>query len=112
MLISIVEQLNLSGTVNSLARVGYYNGFSNKLSKVVFVDEMVLAFYPVGGTVYITYGQKLGFMFVRVAEYPGLPGEKPPSTVKFDEDIPETKLFQSISIVFFPIIGYDMVCVY
>lgn len=61
MLISVVDQYNVSGTINSQARVLYYDGFSNKARKVVLVDDMILAFYNVGSTMYITYGQKLGY---------------------------------------------------
>lgn len=61
MLISVVDQYNVSGIVNSQARVLYYDGFSNKAVKVVLVDDMITAFYNVGGTVFITYGQRLGY---------------------------------------------------
>lgn len=61
MLISVVDQYNLSGTINSQPRVLYYDGFSNKASKVVLVDSMITAFYNVGSTVFIGYGQKLGY---------------------------------------------------
>lgn len=61
MLISVVQQLNMSANVNSSARVLYYNGFSNKADKVVLVDEMIMAFYNVGAVVYVTYGRSLGY---------------------------------------------------
>jgi hypothetical protein len=61
MLLSIVDELNLSGTLNAQARVGYYDGFSNKLIKVVLADEMITCFYNVGGTLFIGYGQKFGY---------------------------------------------------
>lgn len=61
MLISIVDGLNASGTEYRIARVGYYDGFSNKLSKVVRVDNMITAFKPCGGTLYVCYGNKFGY---------------------------------------------------
>ncbi len=61
MLISIIDGLNASGALNRTARVGYYDGFSNKLLKVVLVDTMITAFYPMGGTMYITYGKNFGY---------------------------------------------------
>lgn len=61
MLISVVDQYSVYDGVNSQARVLYYDGFSNKVSKVVLTDDMILAFYNVGGTVFCTYGQKLGY---------------------------------------------------
>lgn len=60
MLISVVDQYNISSTINSAARVLYYDGFSNKPLRVVLVDTMITAFFPVGGTMYIGYGQNLG----------------------------------------------------
>jgi hypothetical protein len=51
----------VSGTINSQSRVLYYDGFSNKASKVVLVDDMILAFYNVGSTMFVTYGQKIGY---------------------------------------------------
>lgn len=61
MLISIVSQFNISDTIPSVSMVGYYNGYSNKLDKIVIVDDMITAFYPVGGTIFITYGSRFGY---------------------------------------------------
>jgi hypothetical protein len=61
MLLSIANQANASGTVSTQSYVGYYDGFSNKLAKIVIVDEMILAFKNVGGYTYITYGKQLGY---------------------------------------------------
>ncbi len=61
MLISTVGQYNVSGSVNSEARVLYYDGFSNKVLKVVIVDSMVTAFYNVGSMVFVFYGQRMGY---------------------------------------------------
>lgn len=60
MLISIVDGTNASDTLNKTTRIGYYDGFSNKLLKEVITDDLVTAFHPVGGILYITYGQNLG----------------------------------------------------
>lgn len=61
MLISTVEGLNASDTVNKIARVHYYDGLSNKPIKTIIVDEMITAFRPVGATLFIGYGQNLGY---------------------------------------------------
>jgi hypothetical protein len=61
MLISYVGQFNVSGTVNTQARVGFYDGFSNKLSRTVIVEEMITAFPAVEGVQYAAYGQNLGY---------------------------------------------------
>ncbi len=60
MLISTTSTINTSDTVPTLNKVYYYNGFSSQASKVIIVDEMVQAFYTVGGNVYCTYGQNFG----------------------------------------------------
>ena len=61
MLISTTDGLNASDTISKKARVHYYDGFSEKTLKTVVVDEMVTAFWPVGSTLFIGYGQKLGY---------------------------------------------------
>jgi hypothetical protein len=61
MLISTEGFTNISNATERLSKVQYYNGFSNKVDKVVITDEMVTSFHPVGGTVYIGYGQNFGY---------------------------------------------------
>lgn len=61
MLISITEGDNINGTLSVLAKVGLYDGFSSKLIRVVIVDEMVTAMYPLAGVVYMTYGKNFGY---------------------------------------------------
>jgi len=60
MLISIIDGINASDTRFRVSRVGYYDGFSNKLLKVIIVDDMITAFYPVGAIMFIGYSSKLG----------------------------------------------------
>jgi len=60
MLISYIGQYNVSGTINTFAKVGFYDGNSLKLSKTVLVEEMVTAFPVSGGTLYCAYGNNLG----------------------------------------------------
>ncbi len=60
MLISVIGQINLSDTVNSGARIGFYDGFSTQVSRYVQVDDMVTAFAPTEGSLYCSYGQNLG----------------------------------------------------
>ena len=61
MLIATVGQYNLSNQKNSFARVGFYDGFSNKLIRVVTMDDMVTAFPATEGQLYIQYGKSLGY---------------------------------------------------
>ena len=61
MLLSYMGQFNVSGTVATQARVGFYDGFSNKLSRTVLVDEMITAFPTAEGVQYAAYGQNLGY---------------------------------------------------
>lgn len=61
MLISVTLGINYSDSQNQPARVLYYDGFSNKVSRVVEVDDMVMSFHPCGGTVFIGYGNKFGY---------------------------------------------------
>lgn len=60
MLISVIGQINLSDTINSGARIGFYDGFSSQVSRYVQVDDMVTAFAPTEGSLYCSYGQNLG----------------------------------------------------
>ena len=62
MLISTTTLLNISNTLRGICRVLWYDGFSNKPIKSAIVDDMVLAFYSVGGTVFVGYGQNLGYL--------------------------------------------------
>lgn len=61
MLISYIGQYNVSGTINTQARVGFYDGSSNKLSRTVLVEEMITAFPTAGGVQYVAYGRNLGY---------------------------------------------------
>jgi len=60
LLVSVVNGVNASDTKSRTCRVGYHDGFSNKFSKVIIVDDMITAFYPVGSVMYIGYGTNLG----------------------------------------------------
>lgn len=61
MLISTVDGLNYSGALNKVNIIQYYDGVSPQVSKQVICDDMVTSFHPVGGVLYITYGQNLGY---------------------------------------------------
>lgn len=61
MLISTTTQLNSSDSVPTINKVHYYNGSAPQPSKTVTVDDMVTAFYPVGGNIYVTYSNCLGY---------------------------------------------------
>lgn len=61
MLVAYSTAPNASHTNNQRAYVGYYDGYSNKFRKVVPVEEQIESFYTVGSTLYVFYGQNLGF---------------------------------------------------
>lgn len=61
MLIATTTAQNVSDTRTAPAKVHYYNGYSNKTLKTVIVDDIVNAFYPVASTVFLSYGQSLGY---------------------------------------------------
>lgn len=61
MLIATTTAQNASDTRTAPAKVHYYNGFGNKTLKTVIVDDIVNAFFPVGSTVFLSYGQSLGY---------------------------------------------------
>lgn len=61
MLISTTTAQNVSDTRTAPAKVHYYDGVGNKTLKTVIVDDIVNAFYPVGATIYLSYGQSLGY---------------------------------------------------
>jgi len=61
LLIATSSTNNTSDTLPTVNKILYYDGFSNKPSRAVIVDDMVTALYNVGATVYVTYGQNLGF---------------------------------------------------
>ena len=60
MLISTTSTFNVSNTLTAIHKLHWYDGFSNKVSKVVHVDDMITAFYGIGNTVYVGYGLNLG----------------------------------------------------
>ena len=62
MLISTTTNLNVSNTLPSLNKILWYDGFSNKVLKVVIVEDMVLSFNSVGGIVIVTYGLNIGYL--------------------------------------------------
>lgn len=61
MLISTITAPNVNDSTSRTNRVLYYDGFSNKPVKSVIVDEMITGFWTTGGTLYIGYGQNLGY---------------------------------------------------
>lgn len=61
MLIGTVMQYNVSSTINTAARVLFYDGFSNKASRAIIMDDMVTAFPTTAGDLYVAYGKSLGY---------------------------------------------------
>lgn len=76
MLIATSQAINMGDTVNKICKVLLYDGFSNKPIKSVPVDDQITAFYNVGGTVFVFYGNKMGYWngagitFLRVLSIP------------------------------------------
>lgn len=62
MLISTTNNLNISNTLPSLNRVLWYDGFSNKVSKSIIVEDAVLSFRSLGSAVMVTYGLNVGYL--------------------------------------------------
>lgn len=62
MLISTSSSLNISNTLPAVHKVLWYDGYSNKPLKSLIVDDMVTAFYPMGGVIYVGYGRNLGYL--------------------------------------------------
>lgn len=60
LLLSLIGQPNLSDTINSGARVAFYDGFSTQVLRYVQVEDMVTAFAPTEGSLYCAYGQNFG----------------------------------------------------
>ena len=61
-LISTTNSLNISNTFPAIHKILYYDGSSSQPIKMVTVDDMVLSFHPVGGTVFVGYGKNLGYL--------------------------------------------------
>jgi len=61
MLVATVMQYNVSSTINTAARVLFYDGFSNKAARAVIMDDMVTAFPTTAGDLYVAYGKSLGY---------------------------------------------------
>lgn len=53
---------NVSNTLTNQATLNWYDGFSNKVSKTVQVDDQIFAMYSIGNTTYMGYGQNIGFL--------------------------------------------------
>ena len=62
MLISTSNSLDVSNTLPAIHRVLWYDGFSDKTLKSAIVNDIITAFYPHEGIVYVGYGQNLGYL--------------------------------------------------
>lgn len=80
MLISASEGANGSDTLPRQCKIYVWDGFSQKPSRAVIVDDMVTEIYPLGGVVYMFYGQNIGYWngsgitFLRRLKSAGLSG--------------------------------------
>lgn len=61
MLISYQTVQNQGDTVSTQAFIGLYDGYSTGLRRKIPVDDLVTAFQNVGGTVYVTFGNRVGY---------------------------------------------------
>lgn len=62
MLISIVNGQNIGSTLPRRNKVAWYDGNSNKLDKVIDVEEMVTAFHSHQGQLFVGYGKNVGVL--------------------------------------------------
>ena len=92
MLISTISNQNISGTIPTVNKILWYDGFSNKVSKTIIVEEMVTAFHSHQGRNIVGYGRNIGLLsgsgvkFLRKLQY-----------VTFDSnDLPYKHNFASI----------------
>lgn len=60
MLVSIQTTQNYSDTLSTRNYVYLYDGYSTKPRRKMAVDDLVTAFYNVGGDVFVGYGNKIG----------------------------------------------------
>jgi hypothetical protein len=61
MLLAVCSGQNASDTLNLPNRVILYDGVNNKALRVIPVEDMITSFRNVSGTLYVTYGQNLGY---------------------------------------------------
>lgn len=61
MIIAVSKGQNYSNTISTSSYIGVYDGYSTQFDQKIYVDEQINGFYPVGGTVFVTYGQNLGY---------------------------------------------------
>jgi hypothetical protein len=52
---------NASNTLPKGNKILLWDGFSVKVRKSVYVDDLVTSFYQLGGTVYVCYGRNFGY---------------------------------------------------
>src|SRR3990167_5587824 len=62
MLISTTSSLNVSNDKTSINKLHWYDGLSNKVLKVIYVEDQILGFHSVEGITYCGYGQNLGYI--------------------------------------------------
>lgn len=62
MLISTTNALDASATLTSVNRVLWYDGNSAKVSKSAIIEDAILGFHCVGGTVFVGYSNKVGYL--------------------------------------------------
>jgi hypothetical protein len=81
--------LNVNNTRSVTNKLHWYDGFSNKVDKVVEVDDQIFALYALGNTVFAGYGQNVGYIsgsgvnFLRKLRYVGLALEELPNRHNF-----------------------------
>jgi len=62
MLISTSSGQNPNGTIPRVNKIQWYDGRSDKVSKVIEVEDIVCSFQSVGGIVYVGYGTSIGML--------------------------------------------------
>lgn len=69
MLIATTKGVDVSNTRNGGSKILIYDGYSNKVSRVVPISGTVTAFKNVGNTTFVFYGNKLGYWTGSGIEY-------------------------------------------
>jgi len=61
LLIGVSLGQNASDTIPKGNKILHWDGYSTKVRKATPVDDLVTAFYQLGGTVYVCYGKNFGY---------------------------------------------------
>ena len=106
MLIATVNSLNISGTIPQIAKLHWYDGFSNKPLKTVVVDAPIYGLWELSSTTYVGYGQNLGYLSGSGIEFL----RKLLNVTLDSEDLPYKHNFANIANRLFVVDGAKILC--